>query len=58
MSVRARVGARARACARVVLLTQRAKRVCRTVLSSVAPLAPPHFSTLSRKRRDFREKRC
>ena len=48
-------GARARACTcpRVALLIQQAMR--RIILSFAASLAPPHISTLSHKRRDFRK---
>ena len=47
------VSARARACARarVPLLIQNTSVA---ILSSAASLAQPHFSTLSRKRQDFR----
>jgi hypothetical protein len=45
------VGVRECACARacVVLLNQHAKRMLRTILSSVACLSPAHFSTSSQK---------
>jgi hypothetical protein len=42
--------------ARVALLIQHAKRMRHIVPSFVASLAPPHFSTLSHKRHDYREK--
>jgi hypothetical protein len=41
------------ACVRAALFIQHARRI---VTSFVTPLAPPHFSTLSHKRHDFREK--
>jgi hypothetical protein len=40
--------------AHVALLTQHVTRVRHVVTSFVAPLAPPHFSTLSHKRYGFR----
>jgi len=40
---------------RVALVIQRAKRVRRTILSSVTCLDPIYFSTLSHKWHDFRE---
>jgi hypothetical protein len=44
------------ACDRVALLIQHANRMRPIILSVVAPLAPPHFSTLSHKRHDFRKR--
>jgi hypothetical protein len=41
---------------RVVLLIQRAMRMRHTLTSFVAPLPPPHFSSLSLKRHGFRKK--
>jgi len=43
-------------CVSASFLIQHAKRTLRTVLSSVACPAVPHFSTLSHKRQDFKEK--
>jgi hypothetical protein len=42
-------------CVPVALVIQRAKRMCRITLSSVARPALPIFSTLSHKRHDFRK---
>jgi hypothetical protein len=39
----------------VALFMQHEKRMFRFILSSVASLAPSHFSTLSHKRPDFRK---
>jgi hypothetical protein len=58
--LRVRGSAGALACAyvraRVALVAQYAKYMRRIVLSSAASLAPPHFSTLSHKQHNFREK--
>jgi hypothetical protein len=42
--------------ARVFLLIQHATHMLHIMALFVAPLAPPHFSNLSHKRHDFREK--
>jgi hypothetical protein len=41
---------------RVALLIQHATLLRHVVTSFVVPLAAPHFSTISHKRRDFRKK--
>jgi hypothetical protein len=56
LHARVRASVRGNICARVALLIQYAKRMRPIRLSSVASLAPQHFSTLSRKRHDFRNK--
>jgi hypothetical protein len=49
---------RAWACARarVALLNQQATHMSHILLSLMASLAPPYFSTLSQKRNDFQKK--
>ena len=51
-----RVVAQARGCARVALLIQQEKRM-HHIVSYVASLAQPHFSTWSHKQHDFRGKK-
>jgi hypothetical protein len=41
-----------------VLVIQNAKRMRRIIVSFVASLAPPYFSTLFHKRHDFSEQSC
>jgi hypothetical protein len=41
----------------VTLFIQHAKHMCRILLSYVAFLVSPYFSTLYRKRHDFRKKK-
>ena len=57
MRVRARErrDVRVRACALVALLIQRATPLRHVVSSTVDSLAPPHFSILSHKRRNYRK---
>jgi hypothetical protein len=45
------------ACVRVVLIIQYATSMRHIVTSFVAPMTPPHFSTLSHKRCDFWKKK-
>jgi hypothetical protein len=50
------VRTRACACVHVALLIQHVTRMRHIVMSFVAPLALPYFSTLFQKRHDFRKK--
>ena len=54
--VRVRVDILERGRVNVALLVQHITRMRHIVTSFVVPLAPPYFSTLSHKRRDFRKK--
>ena len=54
VNLRARRRVHARPCVRVALIIQHSIHMRHIVTSFVAPLAPPNFSTLSHKRRDYR----
>ena len=56
MSVCAHASVRAWEGALVALLIQHAMRMCHILTSFVAPLASPHFSTLSQERHNFQKK--